>query len=203
MTRFPLFTLLLCCLAGGLMLLPPAAHNVLYFSYGHLQDGRWWGLFTGHWLHADFQHMLWNISALAILSTMIELRSRTLLLSSVLVGMLSVDLLLLSPFSDLQRYCGLSGLLNTLLGVVLYLYWRETRSKLVLLTAVLSIAKIALEMHSGQSIFTEIAWPPFAVAHLAGLMGAPLAVILWARGGHAPPSLQNKKGSHHEYLVAS
>jgi rhomboid family GlyGly-CTERM serine protease len=203
MTRFPLFTLLLCSLAGGLVLLPPAAHNILYFNYDQLQYGRWWGLLTGHWLHADFQHMIWNISALAILGTMIERRSRTLLLWSIVVGMLSVDILLLSPFSDLQRYCGLSGLLNTLLGVVLYLCWRETRSKLVLLTAALSVGKIALEMYSGQSIFTEIAWPPFAIAHLAGIMGAPLAVMWWARERHELPNLNNNKGIQHEHLVAS
>ena len=203
MKRFPLFTSFLCALAGGLMLLPPTVHDTLYFNYDHLQYGRWWGLITGHWLHADIQHMLWNISALAILGAMIELRSTALLLGSILVGMLSVDALLLSPFCDLQRYCGLSGLLNTLLGVVLYLCWRETRSKLVLLTGALSVMKIALEMYSGQSIFTEIAWPPIATAHLAGILGAPLAVMVWARKKRKRRYLNNNKENHHEHLVAN
>lgn len=181
MTGNPIVTLLLCGLAGGLLLVPPVAQNVLYFHFDQIYLGKLLGLITGHWIHANFQHLIWNVAALAILGTMIERRSRSLLLWSLLVGTLSVDLLLLSPFSDLQRYCGLSGVLNTLLGVVLYLFWRETRSTLVPLTAVLSLAKIALEMYSGQSVFTEIAWPPFAAAHLAGILGAPLAIILWAR----------------------
>jgi rhomboid family GlyGly-CTERM serine protease len=203
MTRIPIFTLLFCALAGGLMLLPTAAHDALYFNYDQLYSGSWLGLITGHWIHADFQHLIWNISALAILGTVIERRSTTLLLWSILVGMVSVDLLLLSPFSELQRYCGLSGLLNTLLGVTLYLFWRETRSTLVLLTAALSMAKIALEIHSGQSIFTDIAWPPFAIAHLAGITGAPIAVILGAWIGPEHLYLNNKKGVHHEHLVSS
>ena len=178
MTRIPVFTLLLCSLSFGLMLLPPTLHNVLYFDYLQLSHGKWQGLITGHWMHADSQHLLWNISALALLGALIEARSRTLLVCSIAVGTLFVDLLLLSPLSDLQRYCGLSGLLNTLLGVALYLTWRETRSPLLLLTAILCVAKIALELHSGQSIFTDIAWPPFAQAHLAGILGAPLALIL-------------------------
>ena len=203
MTRIPYLTLLFCSLAGCVGLLPSTAHNVLYFNFDHLLNGRWLGLITGHWVHTDFQHLVWNVSALAILGVIIEVRSRPLLLWSIAVGMLCVDLLLLSPFSDLQRYCGLSGLLNTLLGVALYLLWRESGSRVVVLTAVLCLAKIALEIHSGQSIFTEIAWPPFAKAHLAGIMGAPLAVILGARKRHGLSHVNNNKGIHHEHLVSS
>lgn len=184
------------------MLLPLAVHNGLYFDYHQLYGGRWLGLITGHWMHADFQHLAWNVSALAILGAMIEARSRTLLLRSIVVGTICVDLLLLSPYSDLQRYCGLSGLLNTLLGVALYRFWRETRSLVVVLTAVLSVAKIALEMHSGQAIFTDVAWPPFAMAHLAGITGAPLALMLGAGQRHGYSLLDNNKGIHHEHLVS-
>jgi rhomboid family GlyGly-CTERM serine protease len=194
MTRIPILTLLLCSLAGGLMLLPPVAHNALYFNHDALYNGRFLGLITGHWMHADLPHMVWNVSALAILGAMIEARSRTLLLWSILVGMLSVDLLLLSPFSELQRYCGLSGLLNTLLGVVLCLLWRETRSAMVTLTALLCMGKIALEMHSGQSIFTDITWPPYAIAHLAGILGTPLAVMTGAGVRRWSSQLHNNKG---------
>ncbi len=203
MTFIPFFTLLLCSLTGALMLLPPAVHSSLYFNYDQLYDGGWLGLVTGHWMHADFQHLVWNVAALAILGAIIEARSRTLLLWSMVIGMFSIDLLLLSPFSDLQRYCGLSGLLNTLLGVALYLYWRETRSPMVPLTAALCMVKIALEIHSGQSIFTEITWPPFAIAHLAGIMGAPLAILLWAREKNKKSNLNSHRGIVHEHLVPS
>ena len=181
MTRAPLFTLLLCSLSVGFMLLPPTLHNVLYFDYFQVSRGNWQGLITGHWVHAGGQHLVWNVSALALLGALIEARSRTLLLVSIAIGTLFVDLLLLSPLGGLQRYCGLSGLLNTLLGVALYLVWRETRSPLLVLTAILCVTKIVLEMQTGQSIFTATAWPPFAQAHLAGILGVPFALMLVSR----------------------
>jgi hypothetical protein len=109
-----------------------------------------------------------------------------------MVGMLAVDVLLLSPISDLARYCGLSGLLNTLMGVALYLLWSSSRSPIIAITGTLYLLKIALEMHAGQSIFTQTSWPPYAAAHLAGLLGAPIALALGKAQGlcDTPPGLR-------------
>jgi rhomboid family GlyGly-CTERM serine protease len=183
------------------MLLAPATQELLYFDLQRLTQGNFWVLFTGHWIHADIEHLIWNVAALAALAAIIEKRSRRLLLWSLVVGMVCVDLLLLSPVSHLQRYCGLSGLLNTLLGVALYSYWRETRSAVVILVGILSIAKIALELISGQSVFTDISWPPFAMAHLAGIVGAPL--VVWGlnrkKAENHPDWIEKRKG--YGYLV--
>jgi rhomboid family GlyGly-CTERM serine protease len=176
MKQIPYISLLLSALAGALMLLPQEVHNRLYFDYHLLSQGHLWGLVSGHWIHADIQHLIWNVAALAILATIIETRSRRLLLWSIVIGTACVDILLMSPISELQRYCGLSGLLNTLLGVALYVYWRETRSTAVIVVGILSVAKIALEMYSGHSVFTDISWPPFTTAHLAGILGAPIVI---------------------------
>jgi rhomboid family GlyGly-CTERM serine protease len=176
MKKFPFISLLLCVMTCGLMLLPAEVHNWLYFDSQLLSQGQLWGLVSGHWIHAGGQHLIWNVTALAVLATIIETRSRWLLLWSIFIGTLCVDLLLMSPASELQRYCGLSGLLNTLLGVALYIYWRETRSTAVIVVGTLCIAKIALEMYSGHSIFTDINWPPFAAAHLAGILGVPIVI---------------------------
>jgi rhomboid family GlyGly-CTERM serine protease len=161
------------------MYLPEALQAQLYFDQSLLANGQLWRLVSGHWLHADIAHLQWNALAFILLASAIELRSRQLLLYSLLAGTLSVDLLLLSPLSSIQRYCGLSGVLNTLLGVTLYLYWRETRSPIVLLVGLCSILKIVIEINSGQSVFTDISWPPFPLAHLAGLLGTPLALRVW------------------------
>jgi len=176
MKRIPLISLLLSTLACALMFLPQEVHNKLYFDSQLLSQGHLWGLVTGHWVHADIQHLIWNVAALAILATIIETRSRRLLLWSIAIGTFCVDLLLLSPASDLQRYCGLSGLLNTLLGVALYIYWQATRATTVIVVGMLCVAKIALEMYSGHSVFTDISWPPFATAHLAGILGSPIVI---------------------------
>ena len=176
MKKFPFISLLLSAIAYGLMLLPQEVHDRLYFDTQILSQGHLWGLVSGHWIHADGQHFIWNVTALALLAGIIETRSRRLLLWSIVIGTVCVDLLLLSPASELQRYCGLSGLLNTLLGVALYIYWRETRSQTVIVVGLFCVAKIALEMYSGHSIFTDISWPPFAAAHLAGILGVPVVI---------------------------
>jgi rhomboid family GlyGly-CTERM serine protease len=175
--RMPIVSLCTSVLALSLMALPPDLHELLYFDYGHLlHQGNPLGLLSAHWIHVDTEHLFWNLSALLLLGPVIEHYSRALLCWSLVIGTLGVDLLLLSPLSDLQRYCGLSGVLNTLFGVALYLHWRRTRSWLVVVVAVLGVLKIVLEVVSGQAVFTATGWPPFALAHLAGLVGAPLAV---------------------------
>lgn len=203
MSRAPILSAFLCALVGGLALLPAASQELLQFDYHRVMAGNWIGLLSGHWLHADGEHLLWNVGALAILATLIEARSRRLLLWSILVGMASVDLLLLSPLSDLARYCGLSGMLNTLLGVVLVLMWRATRSPLVTLVGALCILKIAVEMLLGQSLLTHISWPPFAPAHLAGIVATPIA-LLWLCGDTVTQGKTTRQTrSNHEYLVTS
>lgn len=177
MKKLPMLTTALAVLTSLLMFLPETVHQLLYFDHQQLAQGQLWRLLTGHWIHADSGHLIWNVLALVVLSAMIERRSRHLLQLSLGIGIVCVDILLVSPFSTLQLYCGLSGVLNTLLGVALYIYWRETGSSLVILAAILCLAKVALEVGAGQSIFTDISWPPFALAHLAGILGAP--VVVW------------------------
>lgn len=176
--NLPVFSALLGIFASLVMLLPQSVHNVLYFDHAQFSVGSYLGVISGHWVHADWEHLGWNVLALVILAAIIEYRSRRLLLSSIFAGMLIVDLLLFSPLSSIQRYCGLSGMLNTMLGIVLICYWRETRSVLIPAFGLLCIAKIVVELHIGSSIITNISWPPYAMAHVAGLLGTPLAWYL-------------------------
>ena len=185
------------------MLLPAAFHPGLYFDHSQLVAGHWVGLISGHWMHADAPHLAWNVAALAVLGALIELRSRRLLLWSILVGMGSVDLLLLSPLSELQRYCGLLGLLNTLLGVVLCLLWQSSRSRLVMAVGLACFLKIVFEIGSGQSVFTDISWPPFALAHLAGALATPIALLLGHRDTRAANQSTRMTGKHYGRMESS
>ncbi len=169
--RLPIVTLLLCLFAEVLLYLPAELHAQLYFERAALQAGGALGLLTGQWIHADAEHLYWNMLALAVLGWIIESHSRRLLVCSLVVGMLSVNALLLSPLCELQRYCGLSGLLNTLLVVAIHLRWQQSRSPLIACIALASVFKLAVELYSGQSLLTHISWAPYAPAHLAGLLG--------------------------------
>lgn len=191
MTRTPFVTLFLCALTGALALLPTPLHEMLYFDINQIVAGQWLGLISGHWMHAGTEHLLWNVSALAIIGAVIESCSRRLLLWSLVAGMASVDLLLVSPLADIGRYCGLSGLLNTLLGVMLYLLWQRTRSKIVIGVGALCVLKIAVEVTMAQSLFTSTQWPPYALAHLAGMAGTPIALVFANAGMRSWLSLQH------------
>jgi rhomboid family GlyGly-CTERM serine protease len=153
----------------------------LYFSAADIFQGEYWRLVSGHFMHADSQHLLWNCLGLAVLGTLLEHRSRCVLMASLAVGILIVNVLLLTPWSHLNYYCGLSGVLNTLLLVALWLEWRLTRSWLITLIACGSLAKVLVEVYQGTSIMTHISWPPYAWSHVAGLIGGVLVIWMLTR----------------------
>jgi len=151
--------------------------TLLYFSAADIARGETWRIVTGHFVHADPEHLWWNCLGLAVLGMLIEYRSRFLLWATLGAGIASVSALLLTPFSHLEYYCGLSGVLNTLLLASLWLEWQRSRSWLIIAIAGGSIAKAVIEVSLGASIVTSISWPPYAWSHVAGLMGALIIII--------------------------
>jgi membrane associated rhomboid family serine protease len=89
-----------------------------------------------------------------------------------------VSTLLLSPFSQLDYYCGLSGVLNTLLLAALWYEWRRTRSWLIIVITLGAVIKTLIEVSSGEALLTHIDWPPYAWSHVAGLIGGILLVLI-------------------------
>ena len=174
--RIPVLTLgLVLALAGLHWLIPDK--TPLYFSAFDVAGGEIWRIVTGHFVHADWEHLLWNGLGLAVLGALIEQHSRTLLWTALGTGVASVSILLLTPFSQLDYYCGLSGVLNTLLLVALWLEWQRTRSWLIIAIACGAVAKALIEVSLGASIVTHISWPPYAWSHVAGLIGGFMLVV--------------------------
>jgi rhomboid family GlyGly-CTERM serine protease len=173
----PILTICLLLILVGLYGLVPDK-SLLYFSSDEIASGEIWRLISGHFMHADLQHLLWNCLGLAVIGALIEQHSRADWWLALMVGVMSVSALLLSPFSQLDHYCGLSGVLNTLLLVLLWLEWRLTRSWLVVVIALGSIAKAIIEVSVGESLLTQISWPPYAWSHVAGLVGGLMIILL-------------------------
>ena len=88
-------------------------------------QGEWWRLVTGHWVHSDVEHAAWNIAALAVLGALFERRLGNGMLVALAVGTLGVDAWLLTGLSAPDAYCGLSGILNSLLAAGLLALGRE------------------------------------------------------------------------------
>ena len=143
----------------------------LYFSATAIFQGEFWRLISGHFIHADLHHLFWNCLGLAVLGSLLEYRSKRMLLTALSTGIVFVNALLLSPYSQLDYYCGLSGVLNTLLLLALWLEWKSTRSWIIAVIALGAITKTLIEVSQGVSLMTHISWPPYAWSHVAGLIG--------------------------------
>ena len=126
-------------------LVPGAAPEALVFDRVAIAQGEWWRLLTGHWVHSDPAHAGWDITALLLLGALFEPRLQWRLPLALLIGTVGVNAWLWWMEPALRYYCGLSGILNSLLIVGLLQLWRDCRDPLVLLTGVAAAAKILLD----------------------------------------------------------
>ncbi|MCU7812842.1 MAG: hypothetical protein KZQ77_16680, partial [Candidatus Thiodiazotropha sp. (ex Notomyrtea botanica)] len=95
------------------------------------------------------------------------------------IGTLGVDIWLWWIDTGLHYYCGLSGILNTLLVVGLVQLWHDTRHPLVWFIGLGAVAKFLLEISSGQALLTQTLWPSVPEVHAVGfLTGVMLAILI-------------------------
>jgi rhomboid family GlyGly-CTERM serine protease len=177
--------------------------QLIFDRHAILQQHEVWRLFTAHWVHSDLQHLLWNVAGFFILGGLIEPHiSKYHFIAIIIFSSLAVDLCVLYLIEHLQYYCGLSGVLNTLLVVLFHLIWQKSRSPWLILGISLAALKIMLEILLQQAIFTQTLWQALPEAHAAGFLagilsiqikkqGSFLAMILtqiWVRIGILTPS---------------
>jgi len=174
----PWRSLLLGSGAVAAYLILGAAPEAWVFDRVAIAQGDWWRLITGHWVHSDLTHAVWDITALLLFGALFEARLQWRLPLTLLVATVGVDVWLWWGDPALRYYCGLSGILNGLLIVGLLHLWRDLRHPLILLTAVAAALKIIVEIHVGQALLTRTAWPSVPTVHAAGfLCGLVLAWI--------------------------
>ncbi len=181
MRNRPWITIGLSALMLSLLMLPPDLQSALYLKSDELTAVSLVCWVSGHFIHADVQHLIWNLIAFGVLGGILERRSKATLLASLAVGIVAVDLLLLSPLGTVQYYCGLSGVINTLLGVALWVLWKESQNRMIVIVAMANMLKITLEVIIGVSLLTDISWPPYPLSHLAGFLASPLVFLLIAK----------------------
>jgi len=149
------------------LVLGPAPEAWVY-DRAAIAGGEWWRLFTGHWVHSDLAHAGWDISALLLLGGLFEARLKWRLPLALLAASMGVDAWLWWGDPWLNYYCGLSGILNGLLVLGLVFLWRDMRHPLVLFTAAGAALKIIVELHTGQALLTQTAWPSVPAVHAVG-----------------------------------
>jgi len=176
--RLPWHTFILLLIAFAMYVFGGPAAEGLVFDRQAIMQGELWRLMTGHWVHADWEHLAWNLMALGILGWMIETSLGHLKLYTALIaGICLVTAWVWWFIPSLNYYCGLSGILNTLLFVMLIDGWRWSRNYIFPLVAIAATAKIGFELFQSSAIFTHTSWPAIPEAHLAGALAAMLLMF--------------------------
>jgi rhomboid family GlyGly-CTERM serine protease len=137
-----------------------------------------WQWVSAHFTHISLDHLIWNVAAFAILGSIIEQTSRKVLGLSLAAGIVGVNIYLLGMF-QMNAYAGLSGVLNALLITALYFLYKQPAYKLAsALTLVASLLKISVEYIYDFSLFSNLPWPAVPEAHMAGLIGGIVLVLI-------------------------
>lgn len=189
----PWFTSLGAAIATGLWLLLGPAPTALVFDRTAIADGELWRLVTGHLVHSDGWHALWDIGALALIARLLAGQGWRREAIAAGASLLAVNVCLWWGLPELERYCGLSGVLNGLMVVALADLWRRYRHPAFPAAALLLALKLAAETATGQSVFLNPEWPGVPLAHVAGCLGGLAFLILdSALRSHPVGSGENK-----------
>jgi len=171
---FPLktFSAVICILllAGGDLL------ALCFDQHAIVHQGEWWRLITGHLVHSNSSHLFWDLCAFAGVSWYLERHTPALLLPSWLAGLITVNLLLMSPLSELSYYCGLSGLLFAPLIIALFQFQKQVGGLSGYLPLLATGAKLGWELVSSKHFLVQSDWAPCPEAHLAGVIGGLLVI---------------------------
>ncbi len=168
--RLPWRSLLLASLAVAAYWLFGAAPDVWVFDRTAIAQGDWWRLFTGHWVHSSLAHAIWDIGALLVVGFLFEKQLGRQMFFVLFLGGLAVDAWIWWGETSLAYYCGLSGILNSLMAVGLVQLWREQRHALILLVGLGYVGKVCMELVDGQMLLTHTAWPGVPEVHAVGLV---------------------------------
>jgi rhomboid family GlyGly-CTERM serine protease len=152
-------------------------------------SGEAWRLLTGHLVHADGSHLLWNILGLALVFALFAREYSPGEWSVVmLASTAAIDLGFLAFEPQIAWYVGLSGVLHGLMTAGLAAWLRVRRDPLTVSIAVIFVGKLIWEHMRGPLPFIaeSLTVPVIHEAHSYGAIGGALcAIVLLARRGRA------------------
>jgi len=105
-----------------------------------------------------------------------QLDRKGLVLTS-LFSMLTINGWIWLGMPDMIHYAGLSGIINALLALLLYRLWRHRPHPVILIIAAGAGLKLAVEVLTGQALFTNTLWPSVPSVHLVGVFTAMLFIL--------------------------
>jgi hypothetical protein len=128
LARTPTITLALALITIVIALLAPENSERFDLLVLDRAEPRWWPWLSAHVLHTDAEHLGWNVLALLCLGWLGETQGRLRFAVSIALGVAAVDVWFAWFNGALRYYCGLSGVLNTVLLATLFVRLRRTGS---------------------------------------------------------------------------
>lgn len=176
--RPPWFTFFLAALAIGFYTFAGPAAPAWVFDRSAIAHGEWWRLISGHLIHSDGQHLFWDVTALLVIGWLLERDRPGLFAWGLLAGVVVVNAWLWFGMPELERYCGLSGILHAVLLLLLASLWHTTSRPLLITMGFLIVGKVVLEWWTNQALLTHTAWPSVPIVHFAGLCAGLVVLLL-------------------------
>ena len=169
----------------------PDADQWLQYDRQALVAGAWWRFLTGHLVHWNTDHLVWDLLMFVVLGCLIERQSRRRLLWLCLGSAAAISSFVWFARPDVATYRGLSGIDTALfvnLGTVLVVEAIQHRQYGADFSGMLLAGlacKLLFESATGGTIFVDSHAAGFGVlieAHLLGALVGTLAVGLsWPR----------------------
>ncbi|MBU0468065.1 MAG: rhombosortase [Candidatus Omnitrophica bacterium] len=176
--KVPWLTLCLAVMFICIYALGENIFNLLVFDRAAIANGDFWRFFTGHMVHYNFDHLLWDLIAFVILGSVIELNHPQQLMLSLLISSIGVSFWLYYFEPIILTYCGLSGALNGLLVIASMMLWNKTESCIYLFVMLSTIGKICYEFTTNQTVFVSMSAHPMPSSHLVGFISGLICFFL-------------------------
>lgn len=176
-------------LAALLLRLRPDWAVFLILERDAVAKGQVWRFWSGHWVHFNSSHLLWNVIVVAAAGVWLEsLEPRLTRLFWILAPPI-VAAAALVGHPTLDRYAGLSGVAA---GLLVALALREiaapTGSRAVWVAVLAMVAaKLVAERMVGEALLAD-GVRPVPLAHLAGAACGAAAFAAVRRGSRGRPS---------------
>lgn len=155
----------------------PTIQDLVIWDAALIRAGQWWRIISGNFTHTNTYHLLMNMVALWIISTIFRPQARSLATLLLLLSM-STGISLLA--SDLGRYAGLSGVLHGLFTCyAAHELCQGRKSSGLLLLGV--VTKVGYEQWFGAAESTArlIGARIATDAHLAGVIAGACLASAW------------------------
>jgi rhomboid family GlyGly-CTERM serine protease len=166
--------------------------QLLTYDRVQIAAGELWRFVTGHLVHWNGDHLLWDVVVLGVLGALVEQRDRRALTATLLLSAVAISAAVWMCDPLTVQYRGLSGVDSALFGFVAPLLFVESRrnrqtavSWLVAALATGFVAKVGWEIVTGQTLFVDSAAAGFVPLPLVHAVGAIVGFGVWLAVGRA------------------